>query len=73
MVEPPDTRYPWNEAGPREINVGTGMPPQSDSRLPEAPRGTERTWVYIKEHNRLLHFAGGEATMEWTEPELVRG
>ena len=68
VIEPPDTNYPWLKAGAVCIDTGEGLPKQSSSKVPVAPKGTETTWVYFREMNRFLLFAGGEASLEWTGP-----
>ena len=68
VLEPPDTNYPWQKAGTICIDTGEGVPKQSSSKVPNAPEGTAITWMYLKEMNCFLLFAGGEALLEWSGP-----
>jgi len=72
VIEPPDVTYPWLKAGRIRIDAGEGQPPQSSSTLPVAPAGSRTTWMYIGELNRFLLFSAGNASLEWTGPEVDR-
>ena len=69
VLEPPDSNYPWQKAGTVCIDTGEGVPKQSSSKIPNIPNGVVVTWMYLKEMNRFLLFAGAEATLEWNGPE----
>jgi len=70
VIEPPDVKYPSLTAGRIRIDAGEGQPPQSSSTLPVAPAGTRTTWIYLEELNTFLLFAAGNASLEWTGPEV---
>ena len=70
VIEPPDINYPWLKAGRIRIDAGEGQPPHSSSTLPVAPAGTRTTWVYLGELNTFLLFSSGNASLEWTGPEV---
>ena len=72
VIEPPDITYPWLKAGRIRIDAGEGQPPQSSSTLPVAPAGTRTTWMYLGELNRFLLFSAGNASLEWTGPQVDR-
>jgi hypothetical protein len=72
VIEPPDVTYPWLKAGSIRIDAGEGQPPQSSSTLPVAPAGARTTWIYLEELNTFLLFAAGNASLEWTGPEINR-
>ena len=72
VIEPPDVNYPWLKAGRIRIDAGKGQPPQSSSTLPVAPAGTRTTWIYLGELNTFLLFSAGNASLEWTGPEVDR-
>jgi hypothetical protein len=72
VIEPPDESYPWLEPGTIRIDVGEGQPRQSSTSIPSAPAGASTSWMYINELNSFLLFAAGDASLEWTGPE-VRG
>jgi hypothetical protein len=72
VIEPPDVNYPWLKAGRIRIDAGEGQPPQSSSTLPVAPAGARTTWVYLGEMNTFLLFSSGNASLEWTGPEVDR-
>jgi hypothetical protein len=72
VIEPPDVNYPWLKAGRIRIDAGEGQPPQSSSTLPVAPAGTRTTWIYLEELNTFLLFSAGNASLEWTGPEVDR-
>ncbi len=72
VIEPPDVNYPWLKAGRIRIDAGEGQPPQSSSTLPVAPAGTLTTWIYLGELNTFLLFSAGNASLEWTGPEVDR-
>jgi hypothetical protein len=72
VIEPPDVNYPWSKAGRIRIDAGEGQPPQSSSSLPVAPAGTRTTWVYLGEMNTFVLFSSGNASLEWTGPEVDR-
>jgi len=72
VIEPPDVNYPWLKAGRIRIDAGEGQPPQSSSTLPVAPAGIRTTWIYLEELNTFLLFAAGNASLEWTGPEVNR-
>ena len=72
VIEPPDTNYPWLRAGPIKIDTGEGQARQSSSTLPVAPAGARTTWMYLEELNRFLLFSAGNASLEWTGPEIDR-
>ena len=72
VIEPPDITYPWLKAGRIRIDAGEGQPPQSSSPLPVAPAGTRTTWIYLKELNTFLLFSAGNASLEWTGPQVDR-
>ena len=72
VIEPPDVTYPWLKAGRIRIDAGEGQPPQSSSTLPVAPAGTRTTRIYLGELNTFLLFSAGNASLEWTGPEVDR-
>ena len=72
VIEPPDVNYLWLKAGPIRIDAGEGQPPQSSSTLPVAPAGIRTTWIYLEELNTFLLFSAGNASLEWTGPEVDR-
>jgi hypothetical protein len=72
VIEPPDVNYPWLKAGRIRIDAGEGQPPQSSSTLPVAPAGTRTTWIYLEELSTFLLFSAGNASLEWTGPEVDR-
>ena len=72
VIEPPDVNYPWLKAGRIRIDAGEGQPPQSSSTLPVAPAGIRTTWIYLEELNTFLLFSAGNASLEWTGPEVDR-
>jgi hypothetical protein len=72
VIEAPDVNYPWLKAGRIRIDAGEGQPPQSSSTLPVAPAGTRTTWIYLGELNTFLLFSAGNASLEWTGPEVYR-
>jgi hypothetical protein len=72
VIEPPDSRYPWQERSSIRIDTGEGQPSQSESYLPDSPEGTTITWMYLADLNRFLLFAAGDAELEWTGPEENR-
>ena len=72
VIEPPDVNYPWLKPGPIRIDTGEGQPHQSSSTLPVAPAGTRTTWMYLGELNTFLLFSAGNASLEWTGPEVDR-
>lgn len=72
VIEPPDVNYPWLKAGRIRIDAGEGQPPQSSSTLPVAPPGTRTTWIYLGALNTFLLFSAGNASLEWTGPEVDR-
>jgi hypothetical protein len=72
VIEPPDITYPWLKAGCIRIDAGEGQPPQSSSTLPVAPAGTRTIWMYLGELNRFLLFSAGNASLEWTGPQVDR-
>jgi hypothetical protein len=67
-----DVNYPWLKAGRIRIDAGEGQPAQSSTTLPVAPADTRTTWMYLKELNTLLLFSAGNASLEWTGPEVDR-
>ena len=69
VIEPPNTGYPWLDAGPIRIDAGEGQPHQSSSALPSAPAGTSISWMYLEQLNRFLLFAAGNVAFEWTGPQ----
>jgi hypothetical protein len=73
VIEPPDVNYPWLKAGRIRIDAGESRPPQSSSTLPgAAPAGTRTTWIYLEQMNTFLLFSAGNASLEWTGPEVDR-
>src|SRR5688572_21336969 len=72
VIETPDVNYPWLKAGRIRIDAGEGQPPQSSSTLPVAPAGIRTTWIYLEELNTFLLFSAGNASLEWTGPEIDR-
>jgi hypothetical protein len=72
VIEPPDVNYSWLKAGPIRIDTGEGQPPQSSTTLPVAPAGARTTRIYLEELNRFLLFSAGNASLEWTGPEVNR-
>ena len=70
VIEPPDVNYPWLKAGRIRIDAGEGQPPQSSSALPVGPAGTRTTWMFLGELNTFLLFSAGNASLEWTGPEV---
>jgi hypothetical protein len=72
VIEPPDVNYPWLKAGCIRIDAGEGQPHQTSSALPPAPEGTRTTWMYLGELNTFLLFSAGDASLEWTGPEVNR-
>ncbi len=72
VIEPPDANYPWLKAGRIRIDAGEGQPPQSSSTLPVASAGTRTAWMYLGELNTFLLFSAGNASLEWTGPEVDR-
>jgi hypothetical protein len=72
VIEPPDVNCPWLKAGRVRIDAGEGQPPQSSSTLPIAPAGAWTTWIYLEELNTFLFFSAGNASLEWTGPEVNR-
>ena len=72
VIETPDVNYPWLKAGRIRIDAGQGQPSGSRSTLPVAPAGTRTTWVYLGELNTFLLFSAGNASLEWTGPEVDR-
>jgi hypothetical protein len=72
VIEPPDPRYEWASQGRMTIDGGSGVPPQSQTAVPEAPAGTVIVWIYLDRLNGLLIFAAGDASLDWTGPERNR-
>ena len=72
VIEPPDVNYSWLKAGRIRIDAGEGQPPQSSSTLPVAPAGIRTTWIHLEELNTFLLFSAGNASLEWTGPEVDR-
>jgi hypothetical protein len=66
VVESPYARDEWLKAGPIWIDTGEGAPDKGKSELPEVSKGTSTTWMYLREMNSFIIFAGGEASIEWT-------
>jgi hypothetical protein len=68
VIDPPDARYPYNEAGARFIEAGAGQPPASEVALPEPlVDGAFLFWLYIKPWNSYIRIAGCEARTEWID------
>ena len=63
VIEPPDSGYPWLDAGPIRIDAGEGQPRQSSSALPNVPRSASISWMYLGELNRFLFFAAANAAL----------
>lgn len=72
VIEPPDVNCPWLKAGRIRIDAGEGQPPQSSSTLPVARAGAPISWIYLEELNTFLLFSAGNASLEWTGPEVNR-
>jgi hypothetical protein len=72
VIEPPDVRYSSRERDVVVIDAGEGRAAKSESHLPEPPAGTSITWMYLGAMNRYLHFASGNASLEWIGPEENR-
>ena len=71
-MESPDENSPWNEAGALTIDTGTVDPQECSFQLPPVPTGTSVTRVYVYDWNRDFYFAGANAQLEWTGPEVNR-
>jgi hypothetical protein len=72
VIEPPDSGYPSFKSGSIRIDAGDGHPNQSSTVLPNAPAGTSTTWMYLGELNRFCFFSAGDASLQWTGPEVRR-
>ena len=72
VIEPPDVNYPWLNAGRIRIDAGEGQPPQSSSTLSVAPPAARTTWICLEELNTFLLFSAGNASLEWSGPEVDR-
>ena len=71
-IEVPDEKYPWREAGPVSIDVGSGCPAKSAFMPPEVPPNITKSWFFIVDFNCFLHCGAAEAQLEWVGEERVR-
>ncbi len=54
VVDPPDSRYPFDRAGPLTIDAGDGEPATSPRELPPVPPGAFLSWIFVYEWNAFL-------------------
>jgi hypothetical protein len=66
VMDPPDARYPFNEAQTLTIDAGPGQPSTSEITLPPIPANAALAWIYVYQWNSFIRFAAEEATYEWT-------
>lgn len=70
ILPSPDTTNPsWMKPGSIQIDTYEGVPEGFSDEVPEAPKGTQITSVFLNEMNQHLIFAAGEAVLEWTGKE----
>lgn len=72
VIDPPDPRYPSNQAKPLWIDAGSGQPSTSEVTLPDLSAGTTLNWIYVNEWNSFIRFATEGCRYEWTSERQSR-
>ncbi len=69
VVDPPDSRYPFDRAGPLTIDAGDGEPSTSPLVLPPVPPGAFLSWIFVYEWNAFLRVVARDVRID--EPPRV--
>ena len=66
-IEPPDSRYPYQDRGAITIDTGTletlARPPAA--KLPDDKKGTFTNWLYVSEWNAFIYLSATQASLTW--------
>lgn len=65
IIDPPDSRYPFEDRGPLQIDVGTGEPSTAPGAHPPVPTDAFLAWIFVTGWNAFIRVAARSAELEW--------
>jgi hypothetical protein len=70
VIEPPNPRYPYRDAGALTIDTGTveSLPSPPETDLPDqTPEGAFTNWIFVGEWNSFIYASAIEAGLVWVD------
>ncbi len=65
ILDPPDSRYPFDARGPMVIDAGPGEPSTAPGAHPPVPAGAFLAWIFVSGWNSFIRFAARDAELTW--------